>query len=70
MCVDCVLASPRKLKQILVDEPLLEVVLSHHPPIFSRAKDPLDVDDWLRTTESKFSLLRCTEYRKTLYAAQ
>jgi hypothetical protein len=41
-----------------------------HPPLFSRGKDPLEVDDWLRTTESKFSLLHCTEYQKTLYATQ
>jgi hypothetical protein len=33
-----------------------------HPPLFSGAKDPLEADDWLRTTESKFSLLHCTEY--------
>jgi uncharacterized membrane protein len=44
--------------------------LSNHPPLFSRAKDPLEADDWLRTTESKFGLLHCTEYQKTLYAAQ
>jgi hypothetical protein len=41
-----------------------------HPPLFSRGKDPLEVDDWLRTTESMFSLLQCIEYQKTLYAAQ
>jgi hypothetical protein len=41
-----------------------------HLPLFSRGKDPLEADDWLRTTESKFSLLHCTEYQKTLYAAQ
>jgi hypothetical protein len=41
-----------------------------HPPIFSGAKDPLEADDWLCTTESKFSLLHCTEYQKTLYVAQ
>jgi hypothetical protein len=41
-----------------------------HPPLFSGGKDPLEVDDWLRTTESKFSLLHCTEYQKTLYATQ
>jgi hypothetical protein len=41
-----------------------------HPPLFSGEKDPLEADDWLRTTESKFSLLHCTEYQKTLYAAQ
>jgi hypothetical protein len=40
--------------------------LATHPPIFSRAKDPLDADDWLCTTESKFGLLHCTEYQKTV----
>jgi hypothetical protein len=44
--------------------------LATHPPLFSRGKDPLEADDWLRITESKFSLLHCTEYQKTLYAAQ
>jgi hypothetical protein len=34
------------------------------------ATHPLEADDWLYTTESKFSLLHCTEYQKTLYAAQ
>jgi hypothetical protein len=41
-----------------------------HPPLFSGGKDTLEVDDWLRTTESKFSLLHCAEYQKTLYVAQ
>jgi hypothetical protein len=44
--------------------------LATQPPIFSRAKDLLDADDWLRTIESKFGLLHCTGYQKTLYAAQ
>jgi hypothetical protein len=44
--------------------------LATHLPVFSRAKDPLDVDDWLCTTKSKFSLLHCTEYQNTLYATQ
>jgi hypothetical protein len=35
-----------------------------HPPLFSGGKDPLEADDWLHTTESKFSLLHCTEYQK------
>jgi hypothetical protein len=38
-----------------------------HP---QRLQHPLEVDDWLRTIESKFNLLNCTEYQKTLYAAQ
>jgi hypothetical protein len=36
--------------------------LSTHPPLFSMAKDPLEAYDWLRTTESKFGMLHCTEY--------
>jgi hypothetical protein len=44
--------------------------LETHLPLFSGGKDPLEADDWLRTTESKFSLFHCTEYQKTLYAAQ
>jgi hypothetical protein len=32
--------------------------------------DPLEVDNWLHTTESKFGLLHCTEYQKTQYVAQ
>jgi hypothetical protein len=44
--------------------------LSTHPLIFSRARDPLDADDWICTTESKFSLLHYIEYQKTLYATQ
>jgi hypothetical protein len=43
--------------------------LATHPPIFADATDPLESDSWLRTTESKFGLLHCTEYQKTLYTA-
>jgi hypothetical protein len=41
-----------------------------HPPIFSGPKDPLEAEDRLRTTESKFSLLHFTEYQETLYPTQ
>jgi hypothetical protein len=44
--------------------------LATHPLLFSGGKDPLEADDWLRTTESKFSLLHCIEYQKALYTAQ
>src|SRR5438105_15163122 len=40
-----------------------------HPPIFSKAKDPLEADSWLRLMESKFELLVCTEEQKSLFAA-
>jgi hypothetical protein len=41
-----------------------------HLPLFSGAKDQLEVDDWLHTNESKFDLLHYTKYQKTLYATQ
>jgi hypothetical protein len=44
--------------------------LATHPPLFFGGKDQLEADDWLRTTESRFSLLHCTEYQKALYATQ
>jgi hypothetical protein len=44
--------------------------LATHPPVFTESTDPLEVDSWLRIMESKFGLLRCTEYQKTLYVAQ
>jgi hypothetical protein len=44
--------------------------LATHPPVFADATDPLEADNWLRTTESKFGLLHCIEYQKTLYTTQ
>jgi hypothetical protein len=41
-----------------------------HPPVFSKADEPLEADDWLRTMEQKFELLQCTEYQKPLFVAQ
>jgi hypothetical protein len=32
------------------------------PPVFTRADEPLEVDDWLRTMEQKFDLIDYTEY--------
>src|SRR6266540_2631765 len=43
--------------------------LRTQPPIFTRAKDPLDTDHWLRTIEHKLALIRCEEHEKVLYAA-
>jgi hypothetical protein len=39
-------------------------------PIFAEATDPMEVDHWLCMTESKFGLLHCIEYQKTMYVAQ
>jgi hypothetical protein len=32
------------------------------PPVFTRADEPLEADDWLRTMEQKFDLINCTDY--------
>jgi hypothetical protein len=46
--------------------------LSTQPPMFHKADEPLDADAWLRTIESKFTLLftPCSEENKALFAAQ
>jgi hypothetical protein len=51
-------------------EHVLLRVLGDSPATLLRGKDPLEVDDWLRTTESNFRLLYCIEYQKTLYVTQ
>jgi phage-related tail fiber protein len=44
--------------------------LATHAVVFADGTDPLEADSWLHTKESKFGLLLCTEYQKTLYATQ
>jgi hypothetical protein len=44
--------------------------MATHPLVFADVTDPLEADSWLHTMESKFGLLHCTEYQKTLYEAQ
>lgn len=40
------------------------------PPLFVKAEDPLEADEWIRVMEQKFRLIRCTETQKSLFAAQ
>jgi hypothetical protein len=40
------------------------------PPLFVKAEDPLEADEWIRVIEQKFGLLRCTETQKPLFAVQ
>jgi hypothetical protein len=44
--------------------------LATHPLVFADATNPLEAGSWLSTMESKFRLLHCTEYQKTLYTTQ
>src|SRR6266542_3447432 len=43
---------------------------STRSPIFTTAVNPLEADNWIRTMESKFSLIRCSDQQKAQYAAQ
>jgi hypothetical protein len=40
------------------------------PPLFVKAEDPLEADEWIWVIEQKFGLLRCMEIQKPLFAAQ
>jgi hypothetical protein len=44
--------------------------LAMHPLMFVEATNPLEVNNWLHIIESKFRLLHCTEFQKTLFVAQ
>jgi hypothetical protein len=40
------------------------------PPLFVKAEDPLEADEWIHVIEQKFGLLQCTETQKPLFATQ
>jgi hypothetical protein len=40
------------------------------PPVFSKAEDPLEAKDWLRTIEQKLGLIRCDDVQKIQCATQ
>ena len=40
------------------------------PPVFSKAEEPLEANDWLRTIEQKLELIHCTKIQKPRFAAQ
>ena len=40
------------------------------PPVFTKADEPLEADDWLWTMEQKFDLIPCMEIQKPMFAAQ
>jgi hypothetical protein len=44
--------------------------LATQPPEFTETTNPLEANNWLCVTELKFKLLRCSEFQKTLFAAQ
>jgi hypothetical protein len=40
------------------------------PPLFVKAEEPLEADEWVQVMEQKFGLIRCTDTQKPLFAAQ
>jgi hypothetical protein len=43
--------------------------MSHHPPTFSHAVDPLDADDWLKVIGKKLDINQCNDRDKVLHAS-
>jgi hypothetical protein len=43
--------------------------MSHHPPVFTHAADPLDADDWLKTVGKMLTTAQCDDREKVLFAA-
>jgi hypothetical protein len=44
--------------------------LETRSPLFVKAEDPLEADEWVQVLEQKFGLIRCIETQKPLFAAQ
>jgi hypothetical protein len=43
--------------------------MSHRPPVFTHAADPLDADDWLKTIGKMLTTAQCDDRKKVLFAA-
>jgi hypothetical protein len=42
--------------------------MSHHPPVFAHAADPLEAEDWLKTMLKMLTTCQCDDKEKVLYA--
>jgi hypothetical protein len=43
--------------------------LRTHPNTFSQAKDPMEVEDWLKSVEKKLEIAQCSNREKVLFIA-
>jgi hypothetical protein len=43
--------------------------MSHRPPVFTHAADPLDADDWLKTVGKMLTTAKCDDREKVLFVA-
>jgi hypothetical protein len=41
-----------------------------HPPVFTHAAEPLEVDDWVRAVEKQLNIAQCNDIEKVLYASR
>ena len=51
-------------------EAMYQEFFETRPPLFIKAEEPLEEDEWVRVMEQKFRLIRCTETQKPLFPAQ
>jgi hypothetical protein len=42
--------------------------MSHRPPVFTHAADPLDANDWLKTVGKMLTTAPCDDREKVLFA--
>jgi hypothetical protein len=59
---ECIRKDPRETSYLDFSET--------RPPLFVKAEDPLEADEWMRVIEQKFGLLRCMEIQNPLFVAQ
>jgi hypothetical protein len=43
--------------------------MSHHPPVFTHAADPLEAEDWLKTVLKMLTTCQCDDREKVMYVA-
>jgi hypothetical protein len=44
--------------------------LKTQPPVFHKAKEALEAEDWICTIKQKLSVIRCSDVQKTQFAIQ
>jgi hypothetical protein len=44
--------------------------MSHRPPVFTHAGNPLEADDWLKTVGKMLTTAQCDDREKVLFAAE
>jgi hypothetical protein len=64
-----VVPNPLSRPDLAADSTYLDF-LKTQPPVFYKANEPLEAEDWICTLEQKFNLIRCSDVQKTQFAVQ